>query len=445
MYRLNDILTALDGLVGWRQSHSLKKQIDSSLTASASGLYFQDAHPLLTLDNMRAVMPDDWIDSYPDWASSESGYSKGGRVRYGDAVYVSLKDANVSWPSDADSWAEYDPLSDWLKEITRAGETKAVQTFITQKTNAQQTRNILENRPLFDGAGRFNDIVPNRGRLVGFEITPLRTIGVTMYLDRIGLQMRSATGDVPLYLFHSGQSEPIARWTLTFDHDSGDFLWLDFDPKSFLAGSSDKAAKMIESGLPYLHSASDGGSYYLVYHQSELPKWMDAINYARDWSREPCMTCNRGDVQLWREFTKYVRVSPFMVNDDDFLTSHRLWDLQDMIYTPSTNYGINFRYTIGCDLSDFIIGQKAVFANVIQLQVAYNALKTIMNNPSVRVNRSQVNASQLSFDLDGDGGGRPTGIAADLSKAYKALEIDTTGISKACLGCRTNGVNYGRM
>lgn len=433
MIRINDIVSGLTSLVGWRQSHSLKKQIDPALTRSESGLYFQDVHPLLTLDNMRAVMPEDLAEGYPDY-SEGTAYEEGAKVN---------KDGEVVVKKDGE-WVPYDVLNGYLEQVTKAGIAKAVQTFLTTKVNAKETRNILEHRTLFDGTGRYNDIVENKGAIVGFEITPVRQVGISMVLERIGLQMRSALGDVTLYLFHSSKSDPLATWTVNFNRQGGDFEWLSFSPQDFaMAGDWDVATQ--RGIMQYLNPGNDGGSYYLVYHQSELPKWMDAINYARDWSKEPCMACNRGNVMEWREMTKYVRLSPFMVKDDDFLETHRLWDVADMIYTPATNYGINFQYTIGCDITDFILSQKNVFANAVQLQVAYSALKGMVDNPEVRVNRNQANASALLYDLDGESTGRPTGIGADLNKAYKALEVDTQGIAKVCLGCSNKGVIYGSM
>lgn len=430
MIRINDIVKELSSLVGWRQSHSLKKQIDESLTKSESGLYFQDVHPFLTLDNMRAVMPEDWIDSYDEWEQGGE-YHKGDKVQFNGLAYILTDDSggSIAPGETASSWTVYDTVNGYLEQATKSGIAKVLQTFITTKIDAKEMRNILEHRMLFDGTGRFKDIVANRGAIVGFEITPIRQIGISMILEKIGLQMRSAVGDVTLYLFHSSRNAPIASWTVNIDSTNGDFKWVDFG----------------EEGAPALDCGVPGGSYYLVYHQSELPKWMDAINYARDWSKEPCMACNRGNVQEWREMTKYVRLSPFFVVDDDFLTDHMMWDVQDMVYTPSTNYGIDFMYTIGCDVTDFIISQKAVFANAVQLQVGYSALKTMVDNPDVRVNRNQANANALLYDLEGESTGRPTGILAELNKAYKALEIDTRGIAKVCLGCSNKGVIYGCM
>ena len=442
MYRLDDIVSGLYDLVGWRQSYSPKKRIDDALTVSHSGLHFQDAHPLLTLENMAAIMPDDMRDSYAPW-KSEKKYHSGEGVFYDDTYWRAVRDnTGVAPGTQDDCWSETDILSDYLRTITRTGIIKTVQTFITSKVQAGETRNLLENKSLFDGTGRYNDIVPNRGCLVGFEIVPLRQQGITMTLNRIGLQMRSANGTVHLYLFHSSSADPIAAWDVKFNNNRGDFSWLDFAPADFAVSGFD--ARSLDT-LPYLTSSNDGGSYYLVYHQSELPKWMDAINYARDWSKEPCMSCNRGNLREWREMTKYVRLSPFRVKCEDFPTNHKLWDIADMVYTPETNYGINFRYSIGCDISDFIISQRDIFANALQLQVAYTALKTLLSNPSVRVNREQINAAQLLYDLDGDSGGRPSGIGHELRNAYKALAIDTTGIAKVCLGCTNKGVSYGFM
>ena len=59
MYRIKEIQDALLHVVGWEQSFNPAKAIDTYLTQTESGLYFQGAHPLLALDNMAAIMPDD--------------------------------------------------------------------------------------------------------------------------------------------------------------------------------------------------------------------------------------------------------------------------------------------------------------------------------------------------------------------------------------------------
>ena len=67
MIRIKEIINELKNVVGWEQSYNPETFIDERLTKTESGLYFQGAHPLLTLDNMRSIMPDDWGLQYPEW------------------------------------------------------------------------------------------------------------------------------------------------------------------------------------------------------------------------------------------------------------------------------------------------------------------------------------------------------------------------------------------
>lgn len=396
MYRINDIVDGLEHLVGWEQSWDESAQIDSTLTQTESGLYYQQAHPLLTLENMKAVMPSGWTGGFDSF----------------------------------------------LAKTARDGIVKAVQTFIARKVKGGMSRNLMEHRSLFNGLGRYNDIIPNRGDFVGFEIEPLRSDGITVRLDRIGLQMKGAEGVVRLYLFRSSQQEPVAYWDFNFTTGAGTFLWLNLGDDG-----------------PVVRRETPGEKWYLGYFQGQLPQWMDAINYARDWSRPPCMQCNRGNPAEWAEMNKYFRIAPFTVAvntvsvdysedySDDFAVTVddtlMLWNPLDAVYTSGYNYGINFTYTVGCDLTDFIIAQRQVFAEVIQKQVAYDSLKAIAVNPEVRVNRNQLNAAQILSDLDGEPGLK-RGMAVDLAKAYDVLDIDTTGLDPVCLGCRNKGVRYGQ-
>ncbi|MFQ9476943.1 hypothetical protein, partial [Barnesiella intestinihominis] len=44
------------------------------------------------------------------------------------------------------------------------------------------------------GAGRIRATQPNNHKLVGFEIIPVRAMGVTAQIRRVGLQMTGGTG-----------------------------------------------------------------------------------------------------------------------------------------------------------------------------------------------------------------------------------------------------------
>lgn len=438
MYRIKEIQDALLHVCGWEQSYNPKEAIDSDLTRSESGLMFQGAHPLLTLDTMRAIMPDDWGYQYPEWNSRET-YSAGTLVQYDlngndDELYwESIRDNNTNEiPGESVLfWKPYNILSDFLERVTRNGIATAIQTFTQIKQLDKETRNLLERRTFFDGAGRIRATLQNTHKLVGFEIVPVRALGVTAKIEKIGLQMTGGTGIVKMYLFHSSQIDPIKTFDLDFQVKNGGFQWFTLE----------------DCFLPYISKDNNsGGSWFLCYNQDELPQGMEAINVSKDWSREPCGTCNIGSVEVWRELTKYLQVTPFMYNaPETFAEYPELWDIAYTMYTNTQNYGLNCEITVGCDLTDFIISQRQIFQDVIQKQVAVIALRALAMNPNVRVNRYQSNATRtdILYELDGNTSGvRPGGLGYQLKKAYEALKLDTQGLDRVCLSCNNRGVRY---
>lgn len=437
MIRINEICEALKNVCGWEQSCDPAKAIDDNLTQTESGLYFQGAHPLLTLDNMEAIMPDDWGIQYPVWDAltqwKQNKVVQYGNDTNGNKLFWKAKADNVGEEPTEDSlfWSKYNILSDFLERMTRNGIATAIQTFTQIKQLDKETRNLLERRTFFDGAGRIRATLQNNHKLVGFEIVPVRAMGVTAKIEKIGLQMTGGTGVVRMYLFHSSQIDPIKTFDLNFTVTNGGFQWFPLN----------------DCYLPYISDKNNaGGAWFLCYNQDELPAGMEAINVSKDWSREPCGTCNMGSVEVWRELTKYLQVTPFMYNaPETFAEYPELWDIAYTMYTRTQNYGLNCEITIGCDLTDFIISQRQIFQTVIQRQVAAIALRTLAMNPNVRVNRNQSNATRMDilYELDGNTSGvRPGGLGYDLKKSYEALQIDTQGLDRICLACNNRGVRY---
>ena len=427
MIRINQIQDALLHLVGWEQSYDPQKEIDAALTETESGLTFQQAHPMVTLDNIRSIMPEDYYYQYPAY-NAGTEYGKGVKVSYTNKVWESLTNHNEgNTPAEgSEYWKVYDFASVWIERLTRSAIAKVVQQFLTQKSLLRESKTLLERRSLFDGAGRLNNTIANGQRLVGMEIVPAYSMGVTTKLERIGLQMTGATGRVTLYVFHSSMRDPYTM--IEFDIIKGD--------------GSMEWKTLTDCYLPYM---GDTGAWYVVYNQADLPAGMEAVNVTKDWSREPCGTCNRGSLEAWRALTKYMMVSPFKVNAlETFAEYPELWDIEDNTYTNTHNYGINMELSVGCDLTDFIIRERAIFANVLQKQMAADVLRTLAMNPDVRVNRNQANASRenLLYEVDGNPQGRATGLGKELKEAYDALDLDTRGIDRICLTCKPTFVKY---
>lgn len=449
MIRLQEIQTALLSVVGWQQDYNPEKKIDGALCVSESGLTYQGAHPLVTLANVRAIMPDDYLFHYPQW-NAIIRYRKGKKVCHGGIVYIANRDNvgvephksdfNSDFNNDfgndsAGDWVVYEMSSDFVRQLTIDGINTAIQLFLQDKQLQQETKNLLERRTFFDGAARLQATIDPTGKIVGFEIVPVRSMGVTTKIERIGLQMVGGTGTVRLYLFHSSQVAPMRVIDLNFTNTNGGFQW--FTPAEPIY-------------LPYIPGRDgdgndSGGAWFLCYNQNDLPRGMQALNVSKDWSVEPCQTCLGGSIESWRQMTKYLQVSPFSIHaPSDFDLYPEMFDIGELGYTNTMNYGLNVEISVGCDLTDFIISQRNIFATVLQKQVAATVLRTIAMNPDVRVNRNQVNITrnELLYELDGAPDGRPSGLGYELKQAYKALSLDTRGLDRICLTCNNHGVKY---
>lgn len=453
MIRIEDIKAGLEHLVGWEQGIVPSEQIAEDLTESESGLTYQGAHPMLTLKNLESIMPEMSIEYFPVW-NKYKFYRKGTVVQHNGQLFKAKLNNIAQEPRTADFnddfnndythtngspigsagyWELYDAKSDWLHRLQGQAITGMVQRFLTEKSLLRESKAILERRTFFDGAGRLANTVRNGQRLVGFEITPAYSMGVTAKIERIGLQMTGATGKVCVYLFHSSQVEPIQVQDLEFTKTNGGFQW--FDMKDWY--------------MPYISGVNDsGGAWYLVYDQAALPEGMEAVNVSKDWSREPCGTCNIGSVEAWRELTKYLNISPFRVQSSETFEDYpELWDIAENVYTNTQNYGLNVEVSVYCDLTDFIIRERQLFANVLQKEMAARVIRMLAFNPNVRVNRNQSNASQfdLLYEVDGNPQGRESGLGKELKDAYAAIDFDTRGIDRICLTCRPVGVRYSHV
>ena len=424
MIRIADIQDKMLHLVGWKQSYDLSDiMLSSNITQTESGMYFQQIHPLLTLDNLRSIAPDFQNFNWQVYDVNKA-YKSGEVVRVDDSLYKALQDVPAETDIlDSEYWTETNPFSEWLEEKTKASIVKLVNKFINMKLVDKATKSLIENKILFDGTGRLTNKIENRNRLVGFEIDTVRSKGVTVKIDKIGLQM-TEPGSYTLYIFHSSNPEPI--YTLTFEKTKANSLeW--FKPKEDIL-------------LPYESANTDaGGSWYMVYKQSELPENARAIYKDRDWSTGPCKACSRSEFLAYQAWSRYIEVHPFYISEDEE------FDPEIMNFTYDKNYGINLEVSAYCDLTDFIIKQRAMFQDVLSKQVAIDFLREFAYNPNVRTNRHSINASKLDIlvELDGDSNSmRQSGLSYELDIALKALSISTQGLDRVCLPCVNNGIKY---
>lgn len=432
MIRIKDLNEQLLHLVGWQQSYDTSEvKLSDNLTQSESGMYFQQVHPLLTLPNLMSIAPDFKNTNFPEH-DANSSYKEGVVVTLEDKYYKSIKDVPVNTEITNDEyWIETNLFSEWLEDKTKASIIKLINKFINMKLADKASKSLIENKTLFDGTGRLTNLATNRNRFVGFEVDTVRSKGVTVKINKIGLQF-TKPGKYKVYILHSSCDTPV--YSFEFEKlKSNSIEW--FKPKEDIL-------------LPYESQEIDaGGSWYIGYLQSDLPENSQAINRDRDWSTQPCKGCSRQEFLAWQAWSKYIEVHPFYVDENQLLVEDEqmYFDPEIMNFTYDANYGINLDVSVYCDLTDFIIKQKQLFQDVIAKQVAVDFLREFAYNPNVRTNRRSINASRtdILYELDGDSSSmKHSGLNYELDLALKALNFSTQGLDRVCLPCVNHGLKY---
>ena len=432
MIRIKDLNEQLLHLVGWQQSYDTSEvKLSDNLTQSESGMYFQQVHPLLTLPNLMSIAPDFKNTNFPEH-DANSYYKEGVVVTLEDKYYKSIKDVPVNTEITNDEfWIETNLFSEWLEDKTKASIIKLINKFINMKLADKASKSLIENKTLFDGTGRLTNLATNRNRFVGFEVDTVRSKGVTVKINKIGLQF-TRPGKYKVYILHSSCDTPV--YSFEFEKlKSNSIEW--FKPKEDIL-------------LPYESQEIDaGGSWYIGYLQSDLPENSQAINRDRDWSTQPCKGCSRQEFLAWQAWSKYIEVHPFYIDENQLLgeDEQMYFDPEIMNFTYDANYGINLDVSVYCDLTDFIIKQKQLFQDVIAKQVAVDFLREFAYNPNVRTNRRSINASRtdILYELDGDSSSmKHSGLNYELDLALKALNFSTQGLDRICLPCVNHGLKY---
>lgn len=430
MLRPIDIQKAFSGAIGWKQSYDTSDiRLADFLTKSETGLYYQQAHPLLTLSNLKSIAPDFSNMEFQSFEQNKE-YSAGEIVKAETVLYKSLKDNNKEPLTNSGNWEKVDLFSDWLREKTDSSIYKVISRFVNEKIASRTLKLLCESKTLFDGTGRLTDTVDNKNNVVGFEIVPVRSSGVTTRINRLGLQLDKPCS-LDIYIFHSSSAEPIYKLNVVVEKPKS-MTWIKLD----------------DVNLPYKSEGIDsGGSWYLCYKQSELGQ-AKAIKKNKDWSQQPCKECSRYDYTAWKAWSKYIEIHPFYVNEELVTSGGGLSLLDapdDYQYVYDTNFGINLDISVECDSTESVISQKSLFYDLILKQVAVDMLREFAYNANVRTNRHSINASraEILYELDGDTSSmRKSGLSYELELAMNAVSISLEGIDRVCLPCNNHGVKY---
>lgn len=169
MFKSETVEECFSKLLGWSNHYDLTEipALAETMNESETGEFFQDYHPALRLDLIKACLPPNR------------------------------------------------QLEEYLKEQTENGITQLLNQIITERKYQGYARKTLATETLLHGYGWAKDTIINESRFVGFRITPTAQTGLNIALKKIGFQFTLEQTDLDIYLYHSSKLEPLKTFKFT--------------------------------------------------------------------------------------------------------------------------------------------------------------------------------------------------------------------------------------
>lgn len=434
MFTLSSLKTGLRGWIGFRDSDDPAiPLIDSELTASSSGTYWDEYHNLCFPDALYYVSPNYEGNDY-DAYSAVTTYSTGDKVTNSNIPWQSKDDDNSgNTPAVGDYWETL--FSIWLGERVDASISKLFNKLQTNKKLQGSTKSIFSNLQLFSGAGKLSETITKSSRLVGLAITPKKVNNIQVVLNQIGLQFTLPQINLYIYLWHSSREAYYKRQEVTTT-GTNQFNWVSL-------------TDFILNYVDFTNDIDAGGTWYIGYFESEISG--SAVNKSYDFYSGPCIGCPntlRDNISKYNLWSKYVDVVPFSV-DNANLDGTNLPAIENMAYYESTNFGINLSLTVRPDLTEMVLDNKNIITYPLGLQFANDIIEWIVANPATRINPPHLNfntdATRLIYELTGDRNTYSRGIKGELMDAVDALAEDLSNISAALPQNKPSSIKIGAI
>lgn len=358
-------------LLGWRAHFDTEAiTIDADLLNSDSGEYFQDFNPALRLDFIQSILSDK------------------------------------------------QEINEYLREKMQSAITGMFNDLITKRQVSKYGKTLLEQSTLLNRYAWSGDRIVNLGRFVGFQIQLRDVSGLQAIINEIGIQL-DGEDEIPLFLFHSSQLEPLEVFTMTTLSTSQAWRKVDL------------ALNSMDPGL------FSGGVFVLGYYQDDLAT--QAINYSNfNWSVGECGTCGTNYHNIWKSIRNHYFVYPIYVAAGDFEFGE-MFDLKKAQFSNDTSWGMNLRLSVHCDLTDFFVRNRLAFKSLLGLKTAWLILGDM--KVSQETNHVQENLRDIAIrEIEADRDTKSFAIARQYNDELAAVSFNISGINSRCLGCEDS--NY---
>jgi len=409
-------------VVGFRESPNPQfGKIDPDLTKSESGIFFQTVHPLVNLDNLFSICQNVKEFVFPAY-NRDFMYHKGDRVSDSGITYESLIADNHFALTEVTAWkviTYQNMFSDYLRVLRDDAIHKIFARVVEAKKLRTEIKDVFENIDLYQGIGRADDVIVKSGRFVFYEFYVKAPSHLSVMISSVTTQFNTAQGPLDIYVYRDGNYEP-----------------------KIIPVELSKAMSIEKTTISITLQA---GFNYVGYYEDDLVgQALRKKDYY--WNSPPCSSCNTYNTMSYSKWSQYTVIRPGYVLAENLPGDFTLWDLHKNVYEANNNWGLNFGITVGCDITDFIITNRDMFAHPLSIQLGLDVLYEIAF--SVRNNYISTETKKYAmYALDNTNNsaiGRidNNSLMAQLERAIKAMDFDLSGFSE-CMPCyQVKGIKY---
>lgn len=409
--------TCLAELVGFRNSlDQAMPQLKEGLLTSDSGMYVNDQHALITIENINSVIENTGTITLPIAWSASTAYVIGNRVSSGTTIYTAIQAGTNHALTDAAYWKNNgNPISLYLQEKYDQGVVKLANAVFQQKNLNQNAKSILPETMLYDNGGKITNTVAKSGRFVGFKIR-MKGPDLGMVIRKIGLQFNSVQTALTIYLYNSSKNTAIKTWSVTTTA-AFSFQW----------------ETLTKEVISFLSDTTNAGSQFaLGYYEDDITG--QAINNEYQFGTNMCSSCQPYNAQLRAKWSKYLQLQPFAVLATDLNAGRTMWNSEKEQIIDGNNFGLNILATVSCDSTDFFCRNKDGLINALSLQIAVSIIEDMAF--SGRDNQKQGKLMQMAnYALGSSRESNSPGLYKELKGAITAVDFNYGSINSECLPC----------
>jgi len=416
MINTSTLQTCLAGLIGFRNSiDTAMPQLKASLLESESGIYVNDQHSLITIENINATIENTGTITLPSAWSALTTYAIGDKVTSSGNIYTSVQAGINHAVTDTDYWTNNgNPISVYLDQKLNQGMANVASKIFLQKNLNQNSKSILPETMLYDNGGNIRKTIQKSGRFVGFKLS-LKSNDLGMVIRKIGMQFTDVQTNLSIYLYNTSQEDAVKVWTVTTTK-SYSFEW----------------KELTKQVMSFLSDTTNADSRFMIgYYEDDITG--NAINNEYSFGRNFCGPCNPANLNLRQKWSKVMAIEPFFVTSDHLNGDRTIWNTDYEQYTDNINWGLNILTSVFCDSTDFFCRNKDGLVKVLALQVAVSIIEDM--GFSGRDNQKMLKVQQMAnYALNMKENGAP-GLYKDLENEIMAVRFNYSDANSDCLPC----------